>query len=81
MAAEIKIVELPPMPDQQSFRQRFPGPWSIEETPSGYKVSAKCGAAIAYVYCYVEPWQNSATTGTKKLTRAEGWRLPRPLPD
>ena len=60
------------MTEPQSFRQRFPGPLSIEETPSGYKVAAKCGAAIAYVYCYVEPWQNSATTGTKKLTRAEG---------
>ena len=59
------------MSEQPSFRQRYPGPWSIDETPSGYKVSAGCGTAILY-YCYVEPWQNSATTGTKKLTRPEG---------
>lgn len=60
------------MPEQPSFRQRFPGPWAIEETPSGYKVAAKCGTAIAYVYCYTDSWQSGATTGTKKLSRAEG---------
>jgi hypothetical protein len=44
------------------FRDRHPGPWTIERTPSGFTVmSGK--TTLLYIYVYTEPWQNVATTG------------------
>ena len=63
------------MSEPKNFRERYPGPWSVEETPSGYCVKGRCGTALAYLYCYTEPWQNAGTTGAAKMTRAEGLAL------
>ena len=63
------------MSEPKNFRERYPAPWSVEETPSGYCVKGRCGTALAYLYCYTEPWQNAGTTGAAKMTRAEGLAL------
>ena len=30
--------------------RRFPGPWTVEQTPGGFKVLDASGQALAYVY-------------------------------
>jgi len=38
------------MPDPLSIRDRFPGPWTTEKTPAGFRVCAANGVALAYIY-------------------------------
>ena len=40
----------PSMSDQRTIRERFPTPWTIEETPSGFAVISANGVRLAYVY-------------------------------
>ena len=43
--------------DNRPVRERYPGPYRIEQTPSGYRVmSGKL--ALAYVYVHALPWEN-----------------------
>lgn len=63
------------MGQPKNFRERYPPPWTVEETPSGYCVKAACGIALAYLYCSSEPWEGVGTTGAAKMTRAEGLAL------
>jgi hypothetical protein len=53
------------------LRDRHPGPWTIERTPSGFTVTSG-KTTLLYIYVYTEPWQNVATTGQHRLTWAEG---------
>jgi len=32
------------------IRERFPPPWTVEETPSGFVVTSANGVRLAYVY-------------------------------
>ena len=38
------------MPEPRTIRDRFPAPWTAEETPAGYCVRDASGAPLAYVY-------------------------------
>jgi len=51
-----------------------PGPWSIESTPSGFRIVSG-QTALLYIYVHSEDWQNAATTGQHRLTWAEGLAL------
>jgi hypothetical protein len=53
------------------FRDRHPGPWTIERTPPGFTATSG-KTTLLYIYVYTEPWQNVATTGQHRLTWAEG---------
>jgi hypothetical protein len=33
-----------------SFRDRYPPPWSVVETPSGFKIVSSNGFTLVYVY-------------------------------
>ncbi|HRO48755.1 MAG TPA: hypothetical protein PLW75_01320 [Hyphomicrobium sp.] len=36
--------------DLVRFRDRYSGPWTVEETDAGFVVRAACGARLAWVY-------------------------------
>jgi hypothetical protein len=38
------------MRDPKPIRERFPPPWQLELVPGGYRVNARDGTALAYVY-------------------------------
>jgi hypothetical protein len=56
------------------LRDRHPGPWTIERTPSGFMVMSH-RTTLLYIYVHTEPWQSVATTGQHRLTWAEGLAL------
>ena len=56
------------------LRDRHPGPWKIERTPSGFTVMSG-RTTLLYIYVYTEPWQSVATTGQHRLTWEEGLAL------
>ena len=56
------------------FRNRYPGPWKIESTPSGFRIQSG-PTTLLYIYVHSEDWQNAATTGQHRLTWAEGLAL------
>jgi hypothetical protein len=62
------------MTDARPCRERYPGPYNIEKTPSGYCVSVG-KVALAYIYVHAQPWQNAATTGEQRLSWPEGLAL------
>lgn len=41
---------MPDKPETPSIRSRFPAPWRVEKTPSGYRIEALNGKNVAYVY-------------------------------
>ena len=43
-----------------SFRERYPPPWRIEETPGGYKVVSANGFTLAWVYSLDDGQQRAA---------------------
>ncbi len=52
--------------------RRFPAPWTVEETPGGFKVVYASGQAIAYTYCR----DTAESAGTAKvLTKDEARRI------
>ena len=57
------------MATQPTFRERFPGPWAIEEMPGGFRVIAGDGTPLTYVYAPTDQ-QRSAIPG-RTLTHAE----------
>ena len=61
------------MVKQTPFRDRYRGPWSVEATPSGYRVVAACGTALAYIYA-PSGFDRAALT-TSHLTPAEALAL------
>jgi hypothetical protein len=56
------------------FRRRYPAPWKIDCTPSGFTIVSG-STTLLYIYVHREDWQNTATTGQHKLTWAEGLTL------
>ena len=42
-------------PEPPSIRTRFPAPWRVEKTASGYRIEALNGQNVAYVYEETEP--------------------------
>lgn len=38
------------MPESPSIRTRFPPPWRVEKTPSGYRIVSANGRNVAYIY-------------------------------
>jgi hypothetical protein len=56
------------------FRDRYPGPWKIDRTPSGFKVTSG-KTTLLYIYVHAEDWQSVASTGEHRLTWAEGQAL------
>jgi hypothetical protein len=56
------------------LRDRYPGPWTIERTPSGFTVMSG-STTLLYIYVHTEPWQSVATTGQHRLTWEEGLAL------
>ena len=59
------------------FRERFPPPWTVEATPSGYCVRAACGTALAYIYA-PSGFDRLALTGNH-LTLPEALALARAI--
>ena len=57
------------MSEPRTIRDRFPAPWTAEETPAGYCVRDASGAALAYVY--VAPQAQLGTLTPQGLTIAE----------
>ena len=57
------------MAKPRSIRDRFPAPWTAEETPAGYCVRDASGAALAYVYG--SPQAQLGTLTPQGLTAAE----------
>ncbi len=45
----------------QTLRERYPGPWAIEETPEAVVVRSKCGRALAYIYADDVPSRRDAS--------------------
>ena len=62
------------MRETLGFRDRYPGPWKIENTPSGFKIVAG-RTTLLYIYVHTENWECVATTGQHRLTWAEGLTL------
>jgi hypothetical protein len=47
------------MGDVRSIRERFPGPWRVEETHGGhFVVVAANGSRLAWVYVASQSWQH-----------------------
>ena len=42
------------MPEPRSFRDRFPAPWRVEETPGGFRVLDRTGTPLASIYAASE---------------------------
>ena len=57
------------MPEPCSIRDRFPAPWTAEETPAGFRVCAANGVALAYVYA--SPQTQLGTLTPQGLNPAE----------
>ena len=49
------------MNDACGFRDRYPPPWRIEETPGGFKVVSANGFALAWVYSLDDGQQRAAS--------------------
>jgi hypothetical protein len=60
---------------ERRFRDRHPGPWTIERTPSGFSVMSG-RTTLLYIYVHTEPWQSVATTGQHRLTWKKAWPWP-----
>jgi hypothetical protein len=56
-----------------AFRERYPGPWEIEESAEAVRVVAKDGTVLAYIYFEDERPSRRALMG--RVTRAEAWAL------
>ena len=54
-----------------SFRERYPPPWRIERTPSGYRVVASNDMSLLYIYAE-EGW---ALTNSNRLSFPEARAL------
>ena len=51
--------------------RRFPAPWTVEQTPGGFKVLDASGQALAYVYAR----DNDSDAQAKVLTTDEARRI------
>jgi hypothetical protein len=56
-----------------AFRERYPGPWDIQETSESVRVVAREGTVLAYIYFEDEQCTRKALTG--RVTRAEARAL------
>ena len=56
-----------------TFRDRYPGPWVIEESTESFCVVAPDGTVLAYIYFEDDLPTRRATS--KRVTRAEAWAL------
>jgi hypothetical protein len=56
-----------------AFRERYPGPWDIQETSESVRVVARNGTVLAYIYFEDEQCTRKALTG--RVTRAEAHAL------
>ncbi len=54
-------------------RRRFPAPWSVIETPGGFKVVDAKGITVAWVYARDD--LAARTGGRDWLTTEEAWRI------
>ncbi len=50
--------------------RRFPAPWRVEATPSGFRVIDAEGKALAYVYGLHDHEQRSDTAGRLSIDEA-----------
>ena len=58
-----------------SFRERFAGPWRVEEIPAGFKVVDRDGRALAYVYAEEHGEERRPAVGEQKLSVVEALAL------
>lgn len=56
-----------------SFRERYPPPWRVEETPSGYRVV--CSTGVDLLYVYAEDVDRRHANSRPKLTWPEARAL------
>lgn len=63
------------MSDQRTIRERFPPPWTIEETPSGFAVISANGVRLAYVYIKTRSAVEGLTVGEAKAVATAISRL------
>ena len=56
-----------------AFRDRYSGPWEIEESAESVRVVAKDGSVLAYIY-FEDDLPTRRATG-KRVTRAEAWAM------
>lgn len=62
--------------------RRFPAPWTVVQTPGGFRVTDANGVTVAYVYARDDLARSSQ--GHAWLTTNEAWRIARgiaKLPD
>lgn len=55
-----------------AFRDRYPGPWTIEELEESVRVVAPNGTVLAYIYFEELPSRRAIT---QRVTRAEALAL------
>ena len=60
------------MVEKRSFRDRYPAPWTVEETPGGFAVVSSNGVRIAYIYILADP-------ASKGLSRIEALAVARAI--
>ena len=56
--------------------RRFPAPWTVEQTPGGFKVLDGTGQALAYVYAADAIIANVLTTDEARRIAANIAKLP-----
>ena len=57
----------------KAFRERYPGPWTIEEVGDCVRVVAPNGTVLAYIY-FEDDLPTRRAVG-KRVTRSEAWAM------